>query len=98
MTSPAAIAAAQEQVAQAQADLDSAWYDLEYLISPQVFYWEIQVEEAKQARKQAKAALDAHPSSQETQDALNKAKAYLDFAEDKLAEAWALYYEEYVPE
>ncbi len=98
LTSPAAIAAAQEQVAQAQANLDSAWYELEYLISPQVLYWEMQVEEAKQARKQAKAALEANPSSQEAQGTLEKAKAYLDFAEDKLAEAWQLYYEEYVPE
>ncbi len=98
LTSPAAIAAAQEQVAQAQTDLDSAWYDLEYLISPQVVYWEMQVEEAKQARKRAKAALEANPSSQEAGDALEKARAYLDFAEDKLAEAWDLYYEEYIPE
>ncbi len=97
LTSTAAIASALEQVAQAQTDLDSARYDLEYLISPQVFYWEMQVEEAKQARKQAKAALEANPTSQEAQSALEKAKAYLDFAEDKLAEAWNLYYEEYVP-
>lgn len=98
LTSPAAIAAAQKQVAQAQAALDSAWYDLEYLISPQVLYWEMQVEEAQQACKQAKAVLEANPSSQEAGSALEKAKAYLDFAEDKLAEAWDIYYEEYVPE
>ncbi|MFZ5818339.1 MAG: efflux RND transporter periplasmic adaptor subunit [Chloroflexota bacterium] len=98
LTSPAAIAAAQEQVAQSQTDLDSAWYDLEYLISPQVVYWERQVEDARQARKQAKAVFEANPSSQEAGEALEKARAYLDFAEDELAEAWELYYEEYIPE
>jgi len=98
LTSAAGIASAQEAVAQAQADLMSAKYDLEYLISPDVMYWETEIEKGEVTLQQAKASAEASPSDQEAQQAFKKAKEYLDFAKGKLDEAWILYYEEYVPE
>jgi RND family efflux transporter MFP subunit len=98
LTSPAAIASAQDQLAQAQADLDSAMYQLEYLISPDVLYWETEIEEGEQVLEEARARLEETPSDKDVQQALAKAEAFLDFAQDMLKEAWELYYEEYVPD
>jgi len=98
LTSAAGIASAQEAVAQAQADLMSTKYDLEYLISPEVMYWEAEIARGEVALQKAKTAVDLSPSDQDSQQALNKAKEYLSFAQDKLDEAWNLYYDEYVPE
>jgi len=98
LTSAEAIAAAEQQVAQAQSDLMSAKYQLEYLISPEVLYWETEIAKGKEALKEAEATAEAFPSDQEAQQALQKAKDFLGFAHDKLSNAWELYYDEYVPE
>lgn len=98
LTSDTAIASAQEAVAQAQANLMSAKYDLEYLISPDVLYWETEITKGKQTLTEAKASVEANPSDEEAQRALSKAEDYLDCAQDKLKEAWMLYDDEYVPE
>jgi HlyD family secretion protein len=98
LTSAAAIASAQQQVVQAQTDLRSAQYDLGYLISPEVYYWETEITNGEQKLNEAQATADASPSDKDAQQALQKAKDYLDFAQDKLKEAWKLYYDEYVPE
>lgn len=98
LTSDMAIASAQEAVAQAQADLMSAKYELEYLISPDVMYWEAEIAKGQEALQQAKSTADASPSDQDAQQALKKTKEYLNFAKGKLDEAWNLYYDEYVPE
>ncbi|MFZ5909131.1 MAG: efflux RND transporter periplasmic adaptor subunit [Chloroflexota bacterium] len=98
LTSDAAIAAAQEQLAQAHVDLKSAFLELEYLISPDVLYWELEIAEARQAREKAMLAIETNPSDEEAQSDLQKIEAYLDFAEDSLEDAWERYYEEYVPE
>ena len=98
LTSAAAIATTQQKVAQAQANLLSAKYDLEYLISPDVLYWETEIAKGEQALTEAEASVEANPSDEEAQQALSKAKDYLGFAQDKLKEAWKLYYDEYVPE
>ncbi len=98
LTSTAAIATAQEQVAGAQKDLMSAKYQLEYLIGPDVMYWETEIEKGKEALQQARTAVDSSASDQDAQQALKKAEDFLGFAHDKLEEAWDLYYDEYVPE
>ena len=98
LTSAAAVATAQEQAAQAQNDLTACRYQLEYLISPEVLYWETQIEKGQTDLQQAQERLVAAPSDQEIQQAVTKAEAFLDFAKDKLKEAWDLYYTEYVPE
>jgi HlyD family secretion protein len=98
LTSAVAVATAQEQAAQAQTDLTSCTYQLEYLISPKVLYWETEIEKGQADLQEAQARLAAAPSDKDTQQAVTKAEAFLDFAQDKLKEAWELYYEEYVPE
>jgi len=97
LTSTAAIATAQEQVAQAQTDLMSAKYHLEYLISPDVMYWETEIAKGEQALQQARATAESSTSDQDAQQAVKKAEDFLGFAHDKLDEAWKLYYDEYVP-
>ena len=54
LTSAAAIASAQQQVAQAQTDLMSAKYQLEYLISPEVLYWETEISNGQATSKMQK--------------------------------------------
>ncbi len=49
LTSPAAIAAATKTLGEAQSSFDTAKTALEYLISPQVLYWEENVAEREQA-------------------------------------------------
>lgn len=98
LISEGAIAAAQEQVAQAQVNLMSAKYDLEYLISPDVMYWETEIAKGEQEFDAAKTRVEASPSDEDAKQALKKANDYLVFADGKLNEAWDLYYKEYVPE
>ena len=97
LTSAAAVATALQQVAQAQTDLMSAKYDLEYLIGPDVMYWETEIANGQATLKQSEAAAQAAPSDTSAQQALQKAKDFLGFAQDKLNEAWKLYYTDYVP-
>jgi len=98
LTSAAGIATAQEQVAQAQAGLRSAKLDLEYLISPDVMYWEAEIAKSQATLEQAQATADASPSNQDAQQALQKAKEFLSFAQSNLDQAWTHYHDDYVPE
>jgi HlyD family secretion protein len=98
LTSPAAVARAQRAMANAQASLDSARYQLEYLISPDVYYWETELEKDQSALKKAQHRLDQSPSDANAQQTLKAAQGYVDFAQDKLKAAWKDYWEEYVPE
>lgn len=98
LTSAAAIATAQQQLAQAQTDLMSAKYQLEYLISPKVLYWETEIAKGKVTLKEAETAAQASPSDKDAQQSFTKARDFLSFAKDNLKEAWQLYYDEYVPE
>jgi macrolide-specific efflux system membrane fusion protein len=97
LTSAAAVASAEEAVAAAQSDLDSTNNHLAYVISPEVFRWELEVEKSEQAVEDAKAALETSPQDEDLHALLEKAEAYLDFAEDRL-EGNRYYYEhEYLP-
>lgn len=98
LTSPAAIVAAQNAAAQAESDLNAARLQLEYLISPDVLYWETEVDQGKQDVKQARARVKASPHDQAAAQALTKAQDFLGFAQDKLNDAWDNYYKVYVPE
>ena len=97
LTSAGAIATAQQQLAQAQTALMSAKYQLEYLISPEVMYWEGEVAQGQANLKAADATAQASPSDQAAQQALKKARDFLGFAQDKLKEAWQHYSDDYVP-
>jgi multidrug efflux pump subunit AcrA (membrane-fusion protein) len=97
LTSTTAQANALRQEADAQAKLQSAKWQLEYLISPDVMYWETQIADAQETLKAAKAQRKQTPSDQEAKKTIVKETAFIDFAEDKLADAWKDYYDEYVP-
>jgi multidrug efflux pump subunit AcrA (membrane-fusion protein) len=97
LTSPAAVATAQEAIASAQSDLILANNHLAYLISPAVYRWELEVETSKQAVTDAKAALEKSPNDADLKAALEKAEAYLDFAEDQLKGNWYFYDHNYLP-
>jgi RND family efflux transporter MFP subunit len=66
------------------------------LISPEVYYWETQVDSSKVEIEETKVALEKSQEDAELKAALTKSEAYLDFAEDKLAAAWYYYDHEYV--
>ena len=97
LNSVAAIATAEESVAQAHIDLTDAINHLEYIISAPVVHWEIEITEAEQAVEDAQAAVDASPSDEDAQAALKEAQDYLDYAEAKLVGAWDSYEKYYLP-
>ncbi len=97
LTSAAAVATAEEAVAAAQSDLILANNHLAYVISPAVYRWEIEVETSKQAVADAKAALEKSPNDADLKAKLEKAEAYLDFAEDELKGNWYFYDHDYLP-
>jgi HlyD family secretion protein len=96
LTSPAAVATAEESVAAAQSDLILANNHLAYLISPAVYRWEIEVETSRQTVADAKSALEKSPNDAGLKAALEKAEAYLDFAEDELKGNWYFYDHNYL--
>ncbi|HEY2981625.1 MAG TPA: efflux RND transporter periplasmic adaptor subunit [Anaerolineales bacterium] len=97
LISPSAIAAAQTAIADAQSDLASSKSHRDYVLGPNIVYWEEEVAKAEEALDQAEAAADKAPSDREAQAALQNAKDYLDYVNDKLAGAWISYEEIYVP-
>jgi HlyD family secretion protein len=97
LTSISAQAAALRKVADAQAGVQRAQGTLEYLISPEVLYWETQIAQGEEKLKTAKAEAKKAPTDPTAKAAVDKEAAFLDFAQDKLAEAWKTYTKEYVP-
>ena len=83
LTSPAAVATAQQSLAMAQMTREEAYDDLAYLVSPSVLLWEGKVETAEQALLAAQEAAEA-TSSQETLDALAEAEAAFELAQDNI--------------
>ena len=98
LTSLTAIADARTAVATAQTSLDSARNNLEYLISPEVVYWETQSQQADEELKKAQARVGRSPSDPAAQQTLQAATDRAGFMDDKLAEAWKDYHDVYVPE
>jgi HlyD family secretion protein len=97
LTSPASVAAAQQDVTQAELDLEDAISSLRYLISPNVYNWEQKVADAKTALDEAQKAADASPSDQDLQAKLEQAQAAYDSAQKSLNGAWAEWEKNYVP-
>src|SRR5512138_2170002 len=56
LTTPGAIASAEQSVAEAEVSIYNAKQDLEYLISSDVYYWENKVAAAQETLKEAQAA------------------------------------------
>ena len=97
LTTPAAIAEAQQAVAQAEVDIYNAKQDLEYLISSDVFYWENQVNSAEDALKTAQADGGTNPTADQ-QKKIDDAQTNLDRAQTNLEAAKVKYVNEYVPD
>jgi len=97
LTTPAAIAEAQQAVAQAEVDIYNAKQDLEYLISSDVYYWENQVSSAEDTLKTAQADGGTSPNADQ-QKKIDDSQAALDRAQTNLEAAQVKYVNEYVPE
>lgn len=96
LTSDAAVAEALQNVAEAEKALHSAKLQLEYLISPDVMYWETEVADTQTAIEEAQTKLNVSPADEEAQKILDKKKAYLDFAEAQLETAQVRYTATYI--
>ncbi len=96
LTSVAAIAQAQEDAATAISDVADAKNSLVYLISPNVYYWQQQVEDAQAALDQAKAEAGSSPGS-EQQEKIDSAAKRLKYFQDKLTGSKIGYEKNYVP-
>ncbi|GAB4505632.1 MAG: hypothetical protein Fur0043_26290 [Anaerolineales bacterium] len=80
LTSPVALANAQQAIAQAEIDLANANSTLGFLISPIVLRREAELKKAEQVLSKAQAAVEASPSDGEMQEALEKAQTDLERA------------------
>jgi HlyD family secretion protein len=96
LTSPAAIAAAKQGVANAEQSVNTALSHLEYLISPAVLHWELEIEKTKQTITDTEVQLKTSPTDMELKAKLEKSQAYLSFANDRLKQAWYAYDNEYL--
>jgi len=96
LTSAAAVAQAQEDLANAMSDVYTTKNTLVYLISPDVFYWEQQVADQQKVADQLKAQAGSPPSSDE-QKTIDEAAARLKYFEDSLAGSKLRYEKTYVP-
>jgi HlyD family secretion protein len=96
LTSPAGIATAEQGIATAEQSVNTALSRLEYLISPAVLHWELEIDKTKQTITETETQLKTTPTDADLQAKLEKAKAYLSFANDRLKQAWYAYDHEYL--
>ncbi len=97
MTSPYAIATANQNIAAALTSVDTARGKLAYLLSPAVVYWEEQVAKAEQDLADAEAAAKISPSA-EADAKVSRAKDVLAVVKDKLKGNMDYYQNYYVPD
>lgn len=96
LTTPGAVAAARQAVADAEVAIYNAKQDIEYLISSDVYYWEQQIAAAEAALKAAQTEAGANPTA-EQQKKIDAANASLTRAQNNLEAAQWKYVNEYVP-
>jgi len=96
LTTPAAIAEAKQAVAETKVGIYNAKQDLEYLISSDVYYWELQVASAEETLKAAQADGGVSPTA-EQQKKIDDAAAVLRRAQNNIEAAQLKYINEYVP-
>lgn len=97
LTSPSAIATAQQTIAEATTAREEARSTLAYLISPEALRAEDKVAEKEAAVKEAQAVVDQSPSDAEAKKTLEKAAKDLETAQAGLVEAQAHYQSYYIP-
>jgi HlyD family secretion protein len=96
LTSPAAIATAQQDIAAAKATLYTDTNNLIYLISPDQYYWQQQVAAAQQALDDAKTAGGTSPTPDQ-QQAITAAQQKLSYYQDSLSGSHIRWLKTYVP-
>jgi len=96
LTTPAAIAEAEQAVAEAEVTIYNAKQDLEYLISSDVYYWENQVSAAEDTLKAAQADGGSNPTAEQKQK-IDDATTVLNRAQTNYQVAQQKYINEYVP-
>ena len=96
LTSPAAIATATQTLAAAQSDFASAKASLEYLISPEVLYWEEKVAAREQTLADAQTVYQTDTSDAAKQK-VTEAEISLSYAKNQLRYFQIFYEETYVP-
>ena len=97
LTTPGAVAEAKQTVAEADVTIYNAKQDLEYLISSDVYYWELQVAAAGETLRAAQAAGGTSPTA-EQKKTIEDATTALTRAETNLEVAQLKYVNEYVPD
>jgi len=96
LSTPAAIAEAEQTVAQTEVDITNALAEIKHLISPDVFFWEGQVAVAQDAFNAAQTDGGASPN-EDQQKKINDTKASLDRAQRNLEAAKLTYINVYAP-
>ena len=96
LTSPYAIASAEQALAEAQVEVDSAYGSLAYLISPSVLHWEEEIKKLETELTTARQEAETSPSTEADQK-VKDLEADLEFAREKLTGNHYYYEESYLP-
>jgi HlyD family secretion protein len=96
LTSPYAIATAEQALATAQAQVDTTRSHLAYLINPAVLSWEEQIAQTQQDLANAQAAAKASPSAEADQK-VQQLQAQLSLDQDRLKGSQDYYEKVYIP-
>lgn len=96
LTTPAAIAAAKQAVADAAVDIYNAKAELEHLISSDVYYWEGQVATAQQTLTSTQADGGTNPTAEQKKK-IDDATTALSRAQTNLQAAQLRYVNDYAP-
>jgi len=97
LTSPYAIATAEQAIAEAMLAVDSAYSHLAYIISPTVLYWEEEIAKVEAELADAKQEAEISPSAEADQK-VKDFESKLDLFQDKLQGSKTYYEEQYVPD
>jgi RND family efflux transporter MFP subunit len=96
MTSAYAIATAEQAIADALLEVDSAYSHLAYLISPDVLYWEVEIDKLEGELEAARQESESSPSTEADQN-VKDLEARLELYLDKLEGDLIYYEEQYLP-
>ncbi len=97
LTSDYAMATAEQAIAEAMLEVDSAYSHLAYIISPSVLYWEEEIDRVEAELADARPEAGTSPSTEATQK-IQELEAQLDLFQDKLEGSWDYYENNYLPD
>ena len=97
LTSPYAIASAEQAIAEALLEVDTAYSHLAYIISPSVLSWEQEIAKLDEEIAAAKQEVETSPSTEADQK-VAELEAKLSLYQDKLKGSWDYYENNYAPD